>query len=387
MITRVQVKNFRNLADVDVELGPLTVLVGRNGAGKSTFLDVLRFVRDALSVGLDNAIRQRNGIMALRRWSQNECYDVEVTISVESHSITGDYSFTIRSQAEEYHIKHEACRVVSVNGKIETYEVSDGKWIGVPHIVMGTSELREISDGSALTSSMLRLPLLALLSSQGLMLLLAELTQLGCYSLYPNALRRPQLPANKGLLLDTGENLAEMLRQIEKDQELRNNLIAALKQVVGGVDDVRVKQVGSYLVAELKHQNDSDNATWFDLSQESDGTLRMLGLLTALYQPFSLTLTAIEEPELAIHPGALPILADVIREASQRTQVLITTQSPDLISRFNADELRVVERVNGVSRIGPVDEVQRGVINDQLFSAGDLLRIEGLHVAPTAEAA
>ncbi len=86
----------------------------------------------------------------------------------------------------------------------------------------------------------------------------------------------------------------------------------------------------------------------------------------------------LEEPENALHPGALAVLSDVLREATRRHQVLITTQSPDLISRFKADELRVVERAGGITQIGPVDEVQRSTIEEQLFSAGDLLRIEGL---------
>ena len=73
---------------------------------------------------------------------------------------------------------------------------------------------------------------------------------------------------------------------------------------------------------------------------------------------------------------------DVIREVSLRQQVLITTQSPDLISLFQPDELRVVERVGGTTQIGPLDSIQRKAIVNQLFSGGDLLRVEGLHREP-----
>ncbi len=68
MITRVRVKNFRSLADVDVTLGPLTVLVGRNGAGKSAFIDALRFVRDALRSNVEEAVRQARGLGEFVRW-------------------------------------------------------------------------------------------------------------------------------------------------------------------------------------------------------------------------------------------------------------------------------------------------------------------------------
>ena len=96
-------------------------------------------------------------------------------------------------------------------------------------------------------------------------------------------------------------------------------------------------------------------------------------------------LIGFEERDLSIHPGALAVLSEVIQEAATRSQVLITTQSPDLISRFSADQLRVVERVGTETKIGPIDEGQQEAINQQLFSAGDLLRIEGLHVSAQEE--
>ena len=68
-ITRVVLKNYKSIAICDVRLGPLTFLVGRNGAGKSNFLDALRFVADALNVSLDHAIRNRGGINDVRHRS------------------------------------------------------------------------------------------------------------------------------------------------------------------------------------------------------------------------------------------------------------------------------------------------------------------------------
>src|SRR5581483_10049146 len=106
MITRVRVKNFRSIADVDVSLGPLTVLVGRNGAGKSAFVDVLRFVRDALfsevtveahSSNLEQAITKRNGFKSLRRWSSKDDCDIKISLTVEETDFWGEYSFSIGS--------------------------------------------------------------------------------------------------------------------------------------------------------------------------------------------------------------------------------------------------------------------------------------------------
>ena len=69
-ITRVVLKNYKSIAACDVRLQPLTFLVGRNGAGKSNFLDALRFVADALNSSLGHAIRDRGGINDVRRRSR-----------------------------------------------------------------------------------------------------------------------------------------------------------------------------------------------------------------------------------------------------------------------------------------------------------------------------
>jgi len=105
----------------------------------------------------------------------------------------------------------------------------------------------------------------------------------------------------------------------------------------------------------------------------------MLAILTALYQDPSRSLLTIEEPELTIHPGALGVLRDVLQEASLRSQVVITTHSPDLISGFPAGVLRAVEKANGVTQVGPVSDAQREAIEEMLFFPGELMRMEGLH--------
>jgi predicted ATPase len=180
-----------------------------------------------------------------------------------------------------------------------------------------------------------------------------------------------------------GENLASVLRDFTrgKAHPWLNDLSQSLSEIVPGIsadNPISVHQVGSYLVVRIKHDQGSGI---FDLASESDGTLRLLGLLTALYQNPPLPFIGIEEPEMMIHPKAMGLLCDIIQEVSQRTQVIITTHSPDLINRFSADMLRIVERNQGITQIGPIEEDKRQVIEDQLFGAGDLLRLGGLERA------
>jgi predicted ATPase len=113
----------------------------------------------------------------------------------------------------------------------------------------------------------------------------------------------------------------------------------------------------------------------------SDGTLRALGVLTALFQATlrngsHVPLVGIEEPEMAVHPGAAGVLRDALKVASASTQVVVTSHSPDLLDdkEVVADWILGVVSENGETKIGPIDEADRSVIRDRLFTAGELLR-------------
>ena len=114
----------------------------------------------------------------------------------------------------------------------------------------------------------------------------------------------------------------------------------------------------------------------------SDGTLRALGVLVALFQPASsdgraIRLVGIEEPLTALHPGAAAVLRSALFEASQRAQILVTSHSPDLFDDkdVTADSIISVTNRAGATIIGPVDDASRAAIRNHLCTAGELLRL------------
>ena len=108
MITRVEIKNYRSIAHADVTMKSLTVLVGRNGAGKSSFVDALKFVRDALQFGLERAVIQRNGFASIRRWAPRRKRQVEIVIEVErGKSFEGRYELILGSDGDGFKIVRE----------------------------------------------------------------------------------------------------------------------------------------------------------------------------------------------------------------------------------------------------------------------------------------
>jgi predicted ATPase len=216
---------------------------------------------------------------------------------------------------------------------------------------------------------------------------LAEaIRNIAIYSIFPGTLRRPQTSDPTRPMDEHGANWCSILKDARRDGWI-GELRAALGQITGDIDDIKVASVGGFLITEFRHgqvnQKGKTRARWFSSAQESDGTLRMAGIITALLQEPPLTLIGIEEPELTVHPGALPLLYDFLVQASKRSQVLITTHSPDLLGLLKADEVRVVERRDGVTTVGPMDESQREAVRERLFTPGELMRWEGLRQGST----
>ena len=127
----------------------------------------------------------------------------------------------------------------------------------------------------------------------------------------------------------------------------------------------------------------------FFAANMSDGTLRALGILVALLQPSDgqahrVPLVGVEEPEIALHPAAARVLRDSIRDACRRTQVLVTSHSPDLLDDKDISDTEILPVVaeQGETRIAPLDEAGRSAIKDRLYTPGELLRLDQLRPEP-----
>lgn len=376
-LKRVVLRNYKSIASCDVRLSPLTYLVGANGSGKSNFLDALHLVRDALSGSLDNAMNERGGLSEVRRRSSG--HPTHFGIRLEFALPTGEecqYAFTVGAlPSGGYEVQKEECSIGGT-GKGPYFSLERGA-------VINSSE----QSFPAVTADRL-----ALVSVSGLAAFrpaFDALTAMGFYNLNPKVIRELQKPQDGRLLKPAGENIASVIGHLARtNQEALRIIQDYLHAVVPTVHGVEREVVGPMESLAFKQDMAGAKNPWRFLAQNmSDGTLRALGILTALFQgnsDHSPSLIGIEEPETALHPGASAALREALGRASERTQVIVTSHSPDLLDDMgiSPDTLLVVAAEEGVTRIVPLGQGSRTAMREHLCSAGELLRLNQLSADP-----
>ena len=362
MIRKVAISNYRSLGkDVVVEPGALSVFIGPNASGKSNVLRALTFMRNAVIDGLPAAVTTEKGIDAVRRRSSGRPFDVHMRVELGLESGPASYEFIITGdRLEEYRVKSEAAMVQHA-GKVYRFERNGNEWSG--------------PDGLGPRMDEQSLAMTALGGTRQFKPLADFLAGMTVYSIFPDILRGPQKFDPRRPMREHGENWVSVLREAIRDRNIKDDLLAGLHKLTGDIEDIRVTSAAGYLIAEFKqHTKNQKSKRWFGAAQQSDGTLRVAGLLTALLQEPPLPVIAIEEPELTVHPGALPLLFDYLRQASARSQVLMTTHSPLLLDLIDVDRdaVFVVERSQGKTTVQRVGNEQLQPIRDRLLTLGDL---------------
>jgi len=361
-----------------VRIGPLTMLVGPNGSGKSNFLDALRLTAQALSENLDNALRERGGIGEVRRRSRGHPTHFGVRVQYQVDDYYGHYAFQIAAVGRgDYRLSHEELRVQSTTfgAEPEYYVVRDGK-------------LTESSQPVMPPAASDRLFLVAASGIDAFRPAFDGLSAISVYNVNPDAMRHLQKPEPGDLLRRDGSNVASVIERLRRDQPAAKSRIEAyLSQVVDGVTGVDQRGLGAWEAVEFRQRVAGDQQPWtFQGTSMSDGTLRALGVLVALFGGATALASpvGIEEPETALHPAAAGLLLDALRDASEARQVLVTTHSPDLLDSpsITPAELLAVRAAGGITTIGRVDVAGQKAIMESLFTPGELLRADQLTPAP-----
>ncbi|MDB5323963.1 MAG: hypothetical protein JWN40_5594 [Phycisphaerales bacterium] len=375
-LRRVAIKNYKSIGKCDVKLSRLSVLVGRNGAGKSNFLDALRFVTDGLQSSLDHAIKSRGGITSVRRHSTGHPrnFAIELEFGTPDGGIA-TYGFEIAARTDgAFSVKAEQLEMRGPAGEIIAhYRIRDGEVERKSQLTMP----RAVSD---------RLYLVVASGIPEFRVAYDALTSMGFYNLNPESMKELQSPDAGELLHRDGDNIASVIARLEAEApNEKRRAEQYLGKIVDGIVRVNRVPLGPRETIEFAQQVIGAKYPWqFHAANMSDGTLRALGILIAVSQLVHIRdrvrMVGIEEPETALHPAAARALMDALNEATEHTQVLLTTHSADLLDAMQTGEdglLAVVAR-QGETHIAPIDLASRRSIHDHLYNAGELLRMDQL---------
>lgn len=381
-ITRVVLANYRSIKACDVALGSLAFLVGPNGSGKSNFLDGMRLVTEALQTSLGHALRDRGGIKEVRRRSKGHPTHFGIRFEFNLRDgAHGHYAFKVGAQQRgAYEVQEEECRV-----RIPDFPVRDA------YFKVKSGQVVQSSAEAPLAAARDRLCLANASSIEDFRGVFDALSSMGFYNLNPDVIRNLQAPDPGEILHRDGANLASVMsRMLREDDTTYRRIEQLMERVVPGVQSVRPRALGPKETLEFRQAVPGDpKTTRFPAANMSDGTLRVLGVLVALFQTSAqsqrrVTLVGIEEPEAALHPAAAGTLLDGLLLAQERTQIIVTSHSPDLLDddRVPTDAVLAVSSEGGNTSIARVDEASRSALKDRLYTAGELLRLNQLQPDP-----
>jgi predicted ATPase len=376
-ISTVELTNYKSIETCRVDLGPLMLLVGRNGAGKSNFLDALRFTKEALHTNLEFAMRERGGIKEVRRRSRkHRPPNFSIGLDVELPSETAHYEFRVKAVKDgQFAVAEESCEIRRAGSTLARFEVREGNttWS---------------IDGAPPASAPDRLFLVAASGQPAFRPLYDHLVQMAFHNLNPEAMKRPQRPEAGETLAYDGHNVASVVKRLEGLEGQPLERVASFLRAIGvPVHSIAHRQIGSYETVRFD-QAHGDIAWTFDASGMSDGTIRAFGILISILSAGSKdagpTLVAVEEPETALHPAAAGALVDALMEGAESTQVLLSCHSPDLLdhSELTPEMILVVVNEEGFTRIGRLSETKQQLLRDHLSTGGELMRLDQLTIDP-----
>jgi predicted ATPase len=377
-LRKVVIRGYKSLGSVAVELKPLTILVGRNGSGKSNFLDALRFIADSLQVSLDHAVKSRGGISEIRTRGPRRSFSIGLELDLPFEK-AASYELTIVDISSGdptgyYAVRDEVARIYSSSGELLAhYDFIDGR--------LEKSSIRNMAPPPKD-----RLYVVTAAGYPEFRAVYDALVSMGFYDFNPESMKSLQPPDSGDLLRSDGSNIASVLDRMSKKQpQIVERIAQYLEVIVPGLVGVERVPWGPVETLRFKQlaQGSSTPEEFFSWSM-SDGTLRVLGSLVAGFQFAERgvpgLLVGIEEPENSLHPAATAALADALLEASSFTQILITSHSADLVDHedIEAGSLLSVVLEEGRTKIAPIDPASSGVIREHLYTPGELLRLDQL---------
>lgn len=357
-ISRLTIKGFKSIKDLDgLHLGSLNVLLGANGAGKSSFVSFFRMLGEMMELRLKKWTTQQGSADRIVSFGVKETQKVE---SFVKFGLNG-YRFELEPTVEgDFLFSNE-------------WLFFDGPLYGEQWIPLGSghkeAKLKEAFDSKRF---------IAPYKNDAVVYCYESISSWKVFHFHDTSdmasvKRFGPAHLNDYLRSDASNLAAYLYRLAVETPDVYEQIRKTVQLAIPFFDDFVLKprrlDTEEELINLQWRQNDSDYVFW--PSQLSDGSIRFMCLVTALLQPDPPSTIIIDEPELGLHPYAITLLGSLLRSASTRMQVIVSTQSVPLVNEFPISDLIIVEREKGATVFKRLDEGEFNIWLED-YSVGEL---------------
>lgn len=324
MISKLHIKGYKSILDQVVDLKPVNILIGGNGVGKSNFISIFSFVRNLYEANLQGYVMRKGGADSFLYCGKKHTDEIELDFYFgQGETAANRFIISLGERQDTLYIK-----------SLSTAFCSYGNWHShVYETNRDESDFQNFQTGQAFWVNDL-------------------LKRFEVYHFHDTGDKSPMkgkcsIDDNRSLKRDAS-NLAAFLYYLKIKHPkhfLRiEKTIHSIAPFFGGfvLEPNRLNE--SQIQLEWKEMNVADS--YFNAYQLSDGTLRFICLATLLMQPDPPKTIIIDEPELGLHPLAINKLAGLIKKNSEDIQIIISTQSVNLLDNFNVDDIIIADREN-----------------------------------------
>jgi len=357
-LDKLTIKGFKSIKSLeDFELGKLNIMIGGNGAGKSNFVDLFRLLRAMMDENLATHIMTQGGCDEYLFDGPKCTTRIEILLKFKNYF---KYSCSLLPTVDE--------KFIIEKEKFGAHEFFGGFESNLIEAKNDESSIERRDD-------------------EHLYQLISNFTVYHFHDTSSTApMRRFEITADNMRLRPNASNIAPFLLELQKDKpKFYSEIVETVKLVTPFFDDFILK-------SKTKGEKETVNLSWKQKGSDypmqpyhfSDGTIRFICLATSLLQPDPPSTIVIDEPELGLHPYAIEILAELIKAASKKMQVIVSTQSPPLIDNFSVEDIIVVTREKGASTFKRLkaEELSHWLED---YSLGDLWRKNIVAGGPTHE--
>jgi len=352
VIKRLQVKNYKSLKHLDIELGKRNILVGPNMSGKSNFIDCLKFMTHMCISGVTQAFLSRGGFPEVI-WKGGDAESIYFRLIIEQ-----ELNKNASPKTFEYEISIVGSQTGLISIEREHLVVKKGNQVStLINLRNGKGEITHADGRIAFTpEDPTRSALEFSVPGWEGMELKYPISLWRYYNLSPAVFRQANAAVSQQYLMQTGENFSSWFMTLQTSYPDEFNLIRQVaKDSLQGLEEILIPPTQfatTYMTTREKYLK-RPVTIW----HMSDGELIFLAWLSLIFAPapFGAPLFCVEELENHLHPRLLEILVEVVNQRQREpdpkaAQIVVTTHSPYLVDRVNIEDLIIFERSDGATK-------------------------------------